>query len=151
MLKFKASMKPGLKKNDGKSEMEKRKKYDAVAKTGLIINAEDVKISVKKRLSFDIVSTLKPLSIPVEAIKSKKKPGKRIEGSNKNDMSPTVEVKTSTAKSMMVDVSTTKSRGTQAEDVESKSKTGGKVDEEPEEFAHVNGRRKKMDKEETSR
>lgn len=55
----------GLKKND-----------DVVARTELMVDAEDLKVTVEKWFTTEAVSILKQLGIQVESSKSKTKPGR---------------------------------------------------------------------------
>lgn len=94
-----------------------------VARSGIVVDAVDLKVIGEEGEKSDVVSNLKPLGIHVKARGSTKQTGKKRETRNKNVMSPVLETNTSIEKDLMVHVSTPKTTGTQSEAAGNKPKT----------------------------
>lgn len=66
MLKFKSYLKSGPKRNEAKTERELQNEKYVIARTGLIVDAEDLKVAVKEGAVVDAMSSLKQLGIQME-------------------------------------------------------------------------------------
>lgn len=117
MLKFKDILKPGQKKHGDMLETKLKKEEDMVVKMGVMVEAENLEVTVKKGVMIDVVSAMKPLGIQMKASGIRTKTEERMYVSITNVLSPAVEAITSTAKAIMIGVSTPKPTGTHSKAV----------------------------------